>query len=298
MTFTAEIPLRWSDLDAQGHVNNALVVDYLQEARVAFLRSGIASPLLDSGVVVVGHRVEYRSPIAYADVPVRVELGVSALGGARIELAYRVLQDGKPCVNARTVLTPFNFNEQRPQRLSPEHRAFFDAHRIEAEALRPLAFPPLGGVGTPVPLAVRWTDLDSYGHVNNAKVFDFLQQARVTATTAWVPAMARAGAPGSERMWLVARQDVDYLVQLPHRMEPFEVRVAPVAVGTTSLTVEAEVTDPADGTVFARGVTVLVSADAHGRPTPLGPELTLGLERHTLGHERASGNGGDAPLRS
>jgi len=81
-------------------------------------------------------------------------------------------------------------------------------------------------------------------------------------------------------------------------MEPFEVRVAPFAVGTTSLTVEAEVTDPADATVFARGVTVLVSADAQGRPVPLGPDLKQGLEPHLPGHERASGNGGDAPLRS
>ena len=38
--FQFSCPLRWGDLDAQGHVNNAVVVDYLQEARVAFLLSG------------------------------------------------------------------------------------------------------------------------------------------------------------------------------------------------------------------------------------------------------------------
>ena len=33
-------PLRWGDMDAQGHVNNAAYLDYLQEARVDFLLSG------------------------------------------------------------------------------------------------------------------------------------------------------------------------------------------------------------------------------------------------------------------
>lgn len=283
MTYTAEVALRWSDLDAQGHVNNAMIVDYLQEARVAFLRDGVASPLLDSGVVVVGHQVEYRSAIAYADEPVQVELGVSALGAARIELAYRVLQRGSVVVNARTVLTPFDFDEQRPVRLSAPHRAFFDAHRMNVEPLRSLEPRELGGTGTRVPLAVRWTDLDSYGHVNNAKVFDFLQQARITATTAWNPTMARAGAAGSERMWLVARQDVEYKVQLPHRLRPYAVDVAPVRLGSTSMTLVGEIVDPDDGTVFVRGRTVLVSADQDLRPVDLGEPTRAALAAHLVG---------------
>ncbi|HMQ65556.1 MAG TPA: acyl-CoA thioesterase, partial [Arachnia sp.] len=61
--FAFDCPLRWSDLDAQGHVNNAVIVDYLQEARVAFLRQGPASALLDSGIIVVSHQVEFRGSI-------------------------------------------------------------------------------------------------------------------------------------------------------------------------------------------------------------------------------------------
>ena len=51
-------PVRWGDLDAQGHVNNGFYVDYLQEARVHFLLTGPpeARDLLDSGVLVVSHR--------------------------------------------------------------------------------------------------------------------------------------------------------------------------------------------------------------------------------------------------
>ena len=278
--FTFNCPLRWSDLDAQGHVNNAVIVDYLQEARVAFLRQGPASALLDSGIIVVSHQVEFRGSIPYEARSVRVELGVSALGAARLEIAYRVFAadgagEAREVVAARTVLCPFDFAEQRPVRLLPEYRAFLQGHRIEAEPLRELAAPVLDHRATAVPLFARWTDLDAYGHVNNAKVYDYLQQARVTATTAWDPTMARAGAEGSEHLWLVARQDVDYVAQIEHRLEPYAVRIAPVRLGTSSLTLAAEIVD--GDSVLVRGRTVLVCADKDFSPVPLSEETRAQL---------------------
>ena len=35
-----QMRMRWGDMDAQGHVNNAAYLDYLQEARVHFLLTG------------------------------------------------------------------------------------------------------------------------------------------------------------------------------------------------------------------------------------------------------------------
>ena len=280
--FHVTLPLRWSDLDAQGHVNNAIVVDYLQEARVAFLRQGPASDLLDEGVVVVGHQVEYRRSLDYDAAGVDVRLGISALGGSRLEISYALSQGGEVAVRARSVLCAFDFDAQRPIRLKPAYRAFFEGHRIEAEALRPLEAPALEGRGTPIELAARWTDLDSYGHVNNAKVYDYLQQARITATTQWDPSMARAGAKGSEYLWLVLRQDVDYLAQVEHRMEPYAVRVAPTALGSSSITRAAEVVDPAEGTVFVRARTILVAADLDFKKTELPRSIRAALEERLV----------------
>lgn len=268
--FLYTCPLRWSDLDAQGHVNNAVVLDYLQEARVAFLLQGPASQLLDSGIVVVSHQVEYHRPIAYSGEPVGVELGVSRLGGSRLEIAYRVHQDGLLAVVARTALCPFDFDAQAPVRLLPAYRAFFASHAVDVEPLRRTDAPQLSGRGTPVPMQVRWSDVDAYGHVNNTVMFDYIQQARVEATTAWDPTMVRAGSKGSDRLWLVARQDVDYLAQLPHRVEPYEARVAPVKLGGSSITLATEFTDPATDLIFTRARTVLVGADLTGRPVDLG----------------------------
>lgn len=280
--FRWECPLRWSDMDAQGHMNNAVMVDYLQEARVVFLRSGPASALLDEGIVVVRHQVEYRRPIHYDEDAVVVELGVSTLGASRVELAYEITQGGEVSIVARTLLCAFSFDEQKPIRLKPEYRSFFEEYRIEVEPLRDLTAPHLEGRGTPVPLPVRWTDLDSYGHVNNAKVYDYLQQARITATTQWDPTMARAGSKGAQHMWLIARQDVDYLAQIPHRLEPYEVRVAPVHLGTSSIVLASEVVDPETGTVHNRARTILVVADQDLKKTELPESLRDSLGEHLV----------------
>ena len=106
-------------------------------------------------------------------------------------------------------------------------------------------------------------------------MYDYLQQARVTATTAWDPTMARAGAEGSEHLWLVARQDVDYVAQIEHRLEPYAVRIAPVRLGTSSLTLAAEIVD--GDSVLVRGRTVLVCADKDFSPVPLSEETRAQL---------------------
>jgi len=265
-------PLRWSDLDAQGNVGNALLIDYLQEARVAFLATHPASTLLGDGLVVVGHRIAYRRPVGCSGDGVEIELGTVKVGGARYELGYRLSQDGERVADARTVLCPFDFSAQRPVRLKPLDREFFSSHTAEFADLPPLDAPRLDGRGEPVAMPVRWSDLDRYGHVNNAVVFDYLQQARIETIARWDPSMARMGAGEGERMWLVAQQDVDYVAQIPHRVEPFVVLTAPVRLGRTSLILAAEMVDPETGIVFVRGRTVLVSVDAGGRPVELGEE--------------------------
>ena len=281
--FEFRCPLRWSDLDAQGHVNNAVVVDYLQEARVAFFMAGPASDLLESGVVVVSHQVEYKAPVDYSDVGLDIRLVVAAVGGARFEIAYEMVQGERLAARALTVLCPFDFETDRPVRLPTSARDYLLAHLGDVEPLRELRTPHLDGRGTITDLHVRWSDLDSFGHVNNSKTYDYLQQARVTATSGWDPTMARVGTQGAEYLWLVARQDVDYVAQLSHRVAPYAVRTAPARLGSSSITLASEIFDPDSGDVFARGRTILVCADPQLRPTALPGATRERLEQHLVG---------------
>lgn len=260
-----EVPLRWSDMDVQGHVNNARIADYLQEARVQlFAESG----LLEHGVVVVRQQMQFRRPIEYSETPVQVEMGVTRLGGAQVEIGYVLTQFDQVVAEARTLLAAFDFDEQRPARLSASMRRHLEPHLVEWEPFSPLTAPPLEGRGTRTLHPTRWTDLDRYAHVNNVMAFEYLQQARIEVSPKWDPTLARTGTGESLHLWLVVRQDIDYIAQIEHSLQPLVVHTAPVALGRTSITSAAEIMAP-DGALLARGRTVVVCADLKGRPTEL-----------------------------
>lgn len=255
-----DISLRWVDLDAQGHVNNAALVDLLQEARVRYLLQGPNAHLLGHGIVVVGHQVEYVGSIGLAPASVGVDVWITDVGASRFTVGYEVTHAGAVVAHARTHVCLFDFDAQRPARLTPDERETLRADATSLTPFRSLGAWRVGEHAHVIDLAVRWSDLDSYGHVNNARSFGYFGEARV--------ALMGSLAPDADR-WLVARQDISYVGQIAHRLEPYRVRTAVAHVGRTSVTLAAEIVDPLTDAVNTRAMTVLVHADAAGVPAAL-----------------------------
>lgn len=267
--FVAQVQLRFTDLDTQGHVNNVVFVDYLQQARAQFLLSGPTAELLDRGCVVVGHQVVYRAPIVWSDEPIEVELQIAELGAARFMVAYRIRQDARQCAEARTVLCPFDFETQSPRRLTKDERGYLAQYLGEVEPLPALDAPVLAGRGDPLEVYTRWSDPDRYGHINNVRYVDYVLAGRLHTTTKADPAMARMGTGSPDSVhWLVARQEIDYVVQMDFRLTPYTVLTAPTKLGNTSIVLATEITDAA-GIVYARARCVLVCADSDWTKRPL-----------------------------
>lgn len=282
--FHTGLQLRWTDMDAQGHVNNVMVADYLQQARAQFLMSGPAHALLETGCVVVSHQIAYRASIDYSDRPLDVELAIAELGAARFVVGYQLTQEGRLCVEARTVLCPFDFDTQSPRRLNEVERDFLGAYRADLEPLDELTGPELDGRGSALDVYTRWSDPDRYGHVNNVRFLDFVLAGRVDMTSKADPSMARVGMGEADAInWLVARQDIDYLNQLDFRLTPYRVLTAPVKVGTSSVVLATEIIDPDDQTIYARARAVLVSADAEMRKRPLPEAARSALTAQLIG---------------
>ena len=251
--YTHRCPMRWGDMDAQGHLNNAAYLDYLQEARVAFLLSGspVLHHLLDSGVLVVSHQVEYLKPVAFSDRPLTTNLWVDAIGGSRFSIGYEVYDGADLAARARTGVVPFELASGSLRRLTGDERELLGRALAPAEPLRPLPRVPVPSKHHRYPLTVRWSDVDSYGHVNNVKYYDYLQEARislVTDTVGWEP----------EAVWMVVRQDLEYLKPIDFRIDPYEVRTAVSAIGNRSFTLSADISDPTSSTVYATARTVVV----------------------------------------
>jgi acyl-CoA thioester hydrolase len=268
-SFTSRVQLRWVDLDAQGHVNNAVVADYLQEARVEWLLAGPNAHLLGDSTMVVGHQIEYLGPISFSTEPVRVDLSMGAVGASRFVLAYSVLQDEHEVARGRSTLCLFDYRANRVRRMTGAERSWFAAQSEPLEPLAPLGRWHVGEQAHEYEFTVRWSDLDSYGHVNNVRVFDYIAEARVQMNPDPDGPHRMEVAAADGMVWMVARQDVDYLGQILLRPEPYVVRTAIGRVGRTSVTTVAEVVDPLDSRVLVRTRTVVVSGDLQGRPVPV-----------------------------
>lgn len=272
--------MRWADLDLLGHVNNVVYVDYLQEARVDMLRThGPAARTgeLAEGVVVVRHEVSYLAPMSFGFEPVTIESWVTEIRAATFTIAYELFheRDGARHVYARakTVLTPYVLATERPRRLTDVERetlaAFLEPDesgpRVPMTRTRPEG-------GTHFPVQVRFSDVDVYGHVNNVKYFEYLQESRIAMTA---------------RIWegldpisiVVAQTDVDYLRPILFRPEAYDAWSWVSRVGNRSATVETHIGD--GDTVLARARVAIVFFDnREQRSTEPGEPYLAGL--HSL----------------
>ncbi|WP_040162090.1 acyl-CoA thioesterase [Mobilicoccus massiliensis] len=138
--YVLEIPLRWSDMDAYGHVNNAKFVTLLEEARVIALHEWFGdSGLLEGGIVVSSQTLDYTAQLSYRAEPVAVVVWCSHLGASSFTIAYEVrdparVGDTSYCL-AETTLVRFDAKAGHSRRLSETERAVFERHLGEPPAL-------------------------------------------------------------------------------------------------------------------------------------------------------------------
>jgi acyl-CoA thioester hydrolase len=121
-------------MDAYAHINNVQFLRLLEDARVIAFRDWFDQDrsLLDEGVLVSRHEIEYRRPLGFRHEPVRVEMWVSRVGGAGFDVAYVVrdpeeLGDAVYAV-AETELALYDFASAGPRRMRPQERASLAAH--------------------------------------------------------------------------------------------------------------------------------------------------------------------------
>ncbi len=270
-----ECPLRWADLDLLGHVNNVVYVDYLQEARVDMLRTHAPDQRADElaeGVVVVRHEVAYLAPLTFRFRPVSIECWVTEVRAASFTMAYEIFDEDEAgvrttYVRASTVLTPYVFATERPRRLTPEEKDVLAPFLEEGWSGSPRIAPVAAWEPGHFPLHVRFSDVDVYGHVNNVKYFEYLQESRIPLMRDLVEHLPGAG----DTRVVVAQTDVDYKVPILFRPEPYDVWSRITHVGTRSFTIESEIRD--GERVLSRARVVLVCFDpVAGRSVDLGPE--------------------------
>jgi acyl-CoA thioester hydrolase len=147
MRLHVPIRLRWSDLDAYAHVNNAEMLRLLEEARIqAFWTNdepgGLApgqTPAASTAVLdgrpgaatltlIARLEIEYLAPIPYLRAPIDIQLWIGKLGGASLDVCYEVCspagqEPAQVFARATTTIVLVDAVTERPRKINDVERA-------------------------------------------------------------------------------------------------------------------------------------------------------------------------------
>ncbi len=117
-------------MDAYGHVNNVVFLRYLEEARIDFLFRPDKD--FQQGSVVARHEIDYKRQLVHRHHPVDIELWITQIRAASFTITYEVKDEDVVYVRASTVVVPFDFEAQRPRRITEEEREFLLGYMDDA----------------------------------------------------------------------------------------------------------------------------------------------------------------------
>lgn len=124
--FRASVPVRWSDQDINGHVNNARVASLVEEARVAWRRNAIdveGCNGLHDPIVVASLQLDYRRSIEFG-LDLEIEVRVQHVGVRSYRLGYKAYQGGHLALEGSTVHVPLNSDSGQSRELRGEELAY------------------------------------------------------------------------------------------------------------------------------------------------------------------------------
>ncbi len=119
--YETDIPLRFGDLDAMGHVNNAVILTLLELGRVKFHADVMGlSRVEDIRFILAEAIVRYRVPILLQDA-VRLRMTVTDISRSAFRFLYELFdpRDGRVYVEAETVQVMYDYAAGRPVPLPP-----------------------------------------------------------------------------------------------------------------------------------------------------------------------------------
>ncbi|OFW11452.1 MAG: hypothetical protein A3H96_00680 [Acidobacteria bacterium RIFCSPLOWO2_02_FULL_67_36] len=116
--FAHRLEARFRDCDPMGHVNNAVYLTYLEQARFAHWRSlwgfggDKAAPDIP-GVILARVEIDYRAPARYGD-SLEVRIAITAVGRTSFTYEYEIVDGPRVVATARSVMVMYDYAANRP----------------------------------------------------------------------------------------------------------------------------------------------------------------------------------------
>ena len=110
--FVHEERVRFRDLDPMGHVNNAVFLTYLEQARVAFFSEmGAATGLEDMNIIVARVEIDFKAPVRLGQ-EVEVSVRASRFGTKSFDLDYELRVEGELVAVAKSIQVAYDYDRR------------------------------------------------------------------------------------------------------------------------------------------------------------------------------------------
>ena len=91
--YERRIEIRWADLDASRHVNNAVYLSYLEDVRTAWVERAVGAGANVWDYVLARVEIDYKRELTLADVAVVASCELGRLGTSSIRTKERVVTE-------------------------------------------------------------------------------------------------------------------------------------------------------------------------------------------------------------
>lgn len=128
--------MRFRDIDAFRHVNNAAFFTYLEQARVRYLIDLLRVEAIERlPLILAAVQIDFRAPILFGQ-QVEIETRVEWIGNSSFSMSHRMTANGRLAAEARTVLVTYDYQAERPIPVPDAWRTAFAAWE-ERDLARP-----------------------------------------------------------------------------------------------------------------------------------------------------------------
>jgi acyl-CoA thioester hydrolase len=127
MKYVSKQFVRWDDLDAFGHVNNAKYLIFAQEARFLWATEEYSAAIRESTLiemVVARAEIDFIEPIYDGGRFVDVEISVEKIGNSSFNMLFVISDGEKVFANVRTVQVAVSLETKKSRPLHDKEREF------------------------------------------------------------------------------------------------------------------------------------------------------------------------------
>ena len=124
--YERRIEIRWADLDASRHVNNAVYLSYLEEVRTAWVERAVGDRANVWDYVLARVEIDFKRELTLADVAVVASCELARLGTSSVRTRERVVtESGEVAAEAEAVVVARDAETGASRPITDAERAGF-----------------------------------------------------------------------------------------------------------------------------------------------------------------------------